>query len=172
MPSIALRFLLLLATCFLSISCWPALASTKKEIPTPGGPLIIEYVSDQEPSREFNVFLSGQTILHSKEGDAPFPGFPEPKVIKYFGEPIGPFEAVAVFQQFSLGNACNGGPIWMLGISHDRSFTRSDPIDNCGGPAPEVTVNNGAIHVIFPETVRGSVAKECTYSGRELKPIC
>jgi hypothetical protein len=164
------RLLLLLATFGLSISCWSARASTRPEFATPAGPLIIEQVNDQEPGREFKVCLAGQTVLHSKEGDAAtaFPDFPEPVVIGYFREPIGPFDAVAVFQQFSSGNACNGGPIWFLGISRDGRFTRSEPIDACGGAAPQVTVNRGVIHLTLPQTGQASPAEEWIYSGREL----
>ena len=128
--------LLLLVTFGLSISCWPALVSTiKYQRATPAGLLIIEQVDDRKLGSEFNVRLANLPVLHSKEGDktAAFPDFPVPDVIRYVGEPVGPFDAVAVFQQFNWGNACDGGPIWLLGVSHDRSFTKSNPIDNCGG---------------------------------------
>ncbi len=65
---------------------------------------------------------------------------PVPRLLKYVDKAIPPFEAVAVFQQFSWGNACNGGPIWFLGIHKSGTFTLSNPIDFCGGPSPMVTV--------------------------------
>ncbi len=37
------------------------------------------------------------------------------------------FDAVAVFQQFNWGSACNGGPIWFLGIHANGTFLRSPP---------------------------------------------
>jgi len=156
----------LFAALFLLISCWTALASIKQEIATPAGPLIIEHINDQEPLREFKVRLAKRTILYSKEGDpaTAFPYFPEPVVIRYVPGPIGVFDAVAVFQQFSLGNACNGGPIWFLGISSDGKFARSEPIDACGGTSPQVTVNHGVIHLTVPQT-----DQEWTYSGQELQ---
>jgi len=166
--------LLLLATFGLPISYWSALALTGKEIPTPAGPLAIEHVNDQEPSREFKVCLGHLNVLHSKGGDATtefpeFPDFPEPVLIGHFREPIGVFDFVAVFQQFSSGNACNGGPISFLGISGGGGFTRSKPIDNCGGLAPQVTVNQGVIHLTLPQSGQAAPAEEWTYSGRELE---
>jgi hypothetical protein len=165
------RLLLLLAAFRSSISCLPALAATTQPLATPAGPLVIEQVNVQEPHREFKVYLASQMVSHSKEGDAAtaFPDFPEPVVIGYVGERIGGFDAVAVFQQFSSGNACNGGPIWLLGISRDGGFTRSKPIDACGGPAPQVTVNHSVIHLTLRQTGKTSPAEEWTYSGQELQ---
>lgn len=165
------NFLLLLATVGLAIPCWPAPASTKEEFVTPAGRLVIEQLDDQQLGTDFEVRLASRTVLHSKEGDdaTAFPDFPVPDIIKYIDEPIGPFDAAAVFQQFNWGNACNGGPIWFLGIRRDGTFNRSAPIDACGGPAPQVTVNDGVIHLTLPQPGQASPPEEWTYSGRELK---
>jgi hypothetical protein len=160
----------MLAAFFSSMSCWATPAAKTRELSTPAGPLVIEQI-DQGFGREFYVYLSGQTVLHNKEGDSTtaFPDFPVPDVIAYVGEPIGPFDAVAVFQQFNWGNACNGGPIWFLGINRNGGFTRSKPVDVCGGSVPpQVAVNRGVIHLTLPGTGRVP-GEEWTYSGRELE---
>jgi hypothetical protein len=159
------RLLLLLAI-FRLFPCLPALAAAELPLTTPAGLLVIEPVNDQPPDREFKVYLDRgdqrDLVLHIKEGDRTdeFSDYPEPVVVGYFGEPIGKFDAVAVFQQFNSGTGCNGGPIWFLGINRDGSFTRSDKVENCGGPKPQLKVENGVVHLTF----------EWTYSGPELKP--
>jgi hypothetical protein len=160
---------------------WPALAGTIEETATPVGPLVVERIDDHAFRREFKIILAGQTILHTREGDAtaPFPNFPEPALIRYVAEPIGPYDAVAVFQQSSSGNACNGGPIWFLGISKDGQFTISPPIDFCGGHSPEIRIDHGGIHVTLPvddkdsppADAQGQRPEEWTFSGEGVARI-
>ena len=171
-----LRLLLLLAMLSQLLLGWPALAAAIEEIATPAGPLVVDLVDEQAFRREFKINLAGQTILHTIEGDpaAPFPNFPEPAVIRYVAEPIGPYDAVAVFQQSSSGNACNGGPIWFLGISKNGRFTISQPIDFCGGHSPEIRIDHGVIHVMLaadetdasPTEAQGRRLEEWTFSGQ------
>jgi hypothetical protein len=132
---------------------------------------VIERLDDQQLGTEFEVRLGNHVVLHTKEGDGAtaFPDFRVPDIIKYVGEPIGPFDAVAVFQQFTWGNVCNGGPIWFLGIRRNGSFTRSDAVDNCGGLTPQVTVNHGAIHLMLPQMDQISAIHEWTFSGSGLE---
>jgi len=96
--------------------------------------------------------LGQRVVTRSKEGDegTAFADFPVPKLVKYVDEPIPPFDAVAVFQQYNWGNACNGGPIWFLGIYKDGTFSASKSIDFCGGPSPLVSVTTGGVHVVLP----------------------
>lgn len=165
---------LLLAAVNLSIACWTASALTNREFATPAGPLVIEQLDDQQLGTEFEVRLANQVVLHTKEGDdaTAFPGFPVPVIIKYVDEPIGPFDAVAVFEQFTWGNICNGsGNIWLLGITRDGRYSRSAPVDACDVLAPQVTVNDGVVHVALPRPGQASLPEEWTYSGRQLKQI-
>ncbi|MFZ2403544.1 MAG: hypothetical protein WAW41_00290 [Methylobacter sp.] len=96
--------------------------------------------------------LGQRVVIRTKEGDekTSFNDFPVPRLLKYVGKAIPPFDAVAVFQQFNWGNACNGGPIWFLGIYKDGTFTVSDPIDFCDGPSPIVLISSKTIHVVLP----------------------
>jgi hypothetical protein len=172
---------LLLATISQFTPVWPTRAETVEEIATPAGPLVVDATNNQTFSREFKIILGGQTVLHTIEGGsgAPFLNFPEPTVIRYVAEPIGPFDAVAVFQQFSSGNACNGGPIWFLGIRKDGRFTVSSQIDFCGGLSPEIWIDHGVIHVKLPvdekerlpRDARNPLPEEWAYSGQGLTRI-
>jgi hypothetical protein len=164
--------LILLATFGLSISCWPVLASTiEEQRPTPSGPLVIEQVDEGPLGNEFYVQLATKTILHSKLGDVTteFPAFPIPHLFKYFGEPISGFDAVAVFQQFNWGNACDGGPVWFLGISRDGNFKKSNSVEFCG--PPETTVKHGIIHLIRSQPGQALPPKEWIYSGGKLQKV-
>jgi hypothetical protein len=170
---VSIRNLLLLAVSF-SVIYWSASASTKKQFATPAGLLVIEQLNDQPLGTEFEVRLANQVVLHTKQGDdaTAFPDFPVPDIIKYVGEPIGPFDAVAVFQQFTWGNLCNGsGYIWFLGIARDGRYNKSAPVDACGVLAPQVSVNDGTIHLTLTQPSQASPGQEWTYSGRELKQI-
>lgn len=126
----------------------------EENVITPSGLLVIRQMDKGVLGADFTVMLGKKEVIRSKEGDekTPFSNFPVPHLLKYVDKAIPPFEAVAVFQQFSWGNACNGGPIWFLGIHKDGTFTVSDPIDFCGGPSPKVMVTPDAIHVISPDS--------------------
>jgi hypothetical protein len=129
-----------------------SVAVAEDAVMTPGGLLVIRQLDEGFLGSDFAVMLGKREVIRSKEGDeqTPFSNFPVPHLLKYVDKAIPPFEAVAVFQQFSWGNACNGGPIWFLGIHKDGTFTVSDPIDFCGGLSPKVTVTSEAVHVISP----------------------
>ena len=144
------------------------MASTRTEIATPAGPLVVEQVDIETLGIEYNVILAGKTVLHTKEADdhAAFPDNQVPSVVQYVAEPIGVFDAVAVFRQSNWGNACEGGPIWFLGIHRDGSFSTSLPIDACGGAPPRVAVDHGVIHLTLPQ--KGGPTQEWTYSGQTL----
>ena len=137
------------------------------EIATPGGPLLIEQMDANTLGSDFRITLAGHTVLRSRESDdhGPFSEFPRPEVIQYFAKRIGSFDAVAVFQQFSWGNACNGGPVWLLGIFRDGTYERSKPIDACGGPSPKVALDRSTIHITL------GPAEEWAYNGRQLRRI-
>jgi hypothetical protein len=140
--------LLVLLTLLLSAP----VAAQQEQLITPGGPLIIKQLDKRLLGSSFVVMLGEREVIRTEEGDenATFPRFPVPRVIAYAEKGIPPFSAVAVFQQFSWGNACNGGPIWFLGIHRDGTFWASNPIDFCGGASPIVSVTPDAIRVILP----------------------
>lgn len=142
----------LLASAAISLLVSLMAVAMQEEVITPGGLLVIRQLDKGLLGADFAVMLGKREVIRSNEGDekTPFSNFPVPRLLKYVDKAIPPFEAVAVFQQFSWGNACNGGPIWFLGIHKDGTFTVSDPIDFCGGPSPMVTVTPEAVHVISP----------------------
>lgn len=144
------RWVLRSAPIVLLVSC--VAVPMQQEVMTPGGLLVIRQLDKELLGSAFVVMLGKREVIRSKEGDekTPFSSFPVPRLLKYVDKAIPPFAAVAVFQQFSWGNACNGGPIWFLGIHQDATFTVSDPIDFCGGPSPIVTATPEAVHVISP----------------------
>jgi hypothetical protein len=157
--------------CAGSIANEPAVAPLRTEIATPAGPLAIEQVGNDLLGLEYNIVLAGKIVLHTKEADdhAAFPDNQVPSLVQYVAGPIGAFDGVAIFRQSNWGNACDGGPIWFLGIHRDGSFSASPPIDACGGAPPRVADDHGVIHLTLPR--QGGPAEEWTYSGETLARI-
>lgn len=153
-------------------------AALREEVITPGGPLVIEQMDKGVLGTDFVVRLGQRVVMRAKEGDkeTAFADFPVPKLVKYMSKPVWPFNAVAVFQQHNWGNACNGGPIWFLGIYKDGTFSASEPIDFCGGPSPRVSVTAGGVHVVLPASTAqdGSTTlpeEEWVFSGAKLRRV-
>lgn len=142
----------LLASTVIALLVASVAVAMQEEVMTPGGLLVIRQLDNELLGADFAVMLGKREVIRSKEGDekTPYSSYPVPHLLKYIDKAIPPFAAVAVFQQFSWGNACNGGPIWFLAIHKDGTFTVSDPIDFCGGPSPMITVTPEAVHVILP----------------------
>lgn len=115
-------------------------------VDTAAGPLTIVQLDEGNLGRHFRVTLSGKTILETGEsgesGDFPFP-----RVIGRFTAQAAPYDDLLLLQQFDWGNACNGGPLWFLGINRDGSFKRFDFIDFCGGPAPIVEARGATVEL-------------------------
>lgn len=145
----------------------PAEAITREEIATSGGVLAIHQLDEGKLGKEFIVMLGNNQVIHTREGDetTPFNDFPVPRILRYVSQPIPPFDAVAVFQQYSWGNACNGGPLWFLGIHKNGTFSVSSSIDYCGGAEPVVTVTSNAIRVVLPAL---QTQKETSILGKEV----
>ena len=59
-------------------------------------------------------------------------------------------DMVVLFQSATMGNACNGGPLFFIRFKVDGSYTFSGPIDYCGGPDPKVTATADAVTVTVP----------------------
>ncbi len=144
------RWIVALGLCLLLRSALSE--AQQKQFVTPGGPLVIQQLDKQLLGSNFVVMLGGREVMRTQEGDvnAKFPDFPVPRVLAYAGKGMPPFAAVAVFQQFNWGNACNGGPLWFLGIYKDGSFWTSKPIEFCGGTPPIVSITSKIIRVTLP----------------------
>ena len=142
------------------------------EIPTPAGPLVIRQVDEGPLGTHFIVTIGGLVVIETIEGDdtKPFPDFQVPEILKYVDREIGPYNAVAVFQQHNWGNACAGGPVWFLGIGRDSSFHKSAPIDACSASTPIVTVQDGHIDVLLPNA-DPTGSEEWRYSGNAIRRV-
>lgn len=96
----------------------------------------------------FRVTLAGRELLRT--GGGKFEDFPIPEILRRYSQGIAPFDEVLVFQQQMRGNACNGGPLWILGLRRDGSHAVSDPIDFCGGRDPELSATREALTITLP----------------------
>jgi hypothetical protein len=69
------------------------------------------------------------------------------EVVKHFANGLSPFDEVVLLQEVSMGNACNGGPIWFLGLRRDGSFQLAGSIPFCGGADAVIRPDPGRITV-------------------------
>lgn len=110
----------------------------KERLATPAGEVRITQLDAGELGNKFAVTLGDKLILQTNGGESgQFSDSPVPTILKHF-DAVTPFDAVIVFQQNMWGNACDGGPLWFLGLKGDGSFSVSSPIDFCGGRQPVV----------------------------------
>lgn len=118
-------------------------------VSTVAGMLVFQEV---ESWCRYSVALGNRVILatNCKDSRSPFSEFPIPAVLKHFGAGPAPFDEVVVLQQRMIGNACNGGPLWFLGLRRDGSYQVSTPIDFCGGKDPVVRPEAGRITIFVP----------------------
>lgn len=144
-----------LITLFL-LSSWPALAQQpqilKERIKTVAGEIKVVQLDDGELGCKYAVLLDEQSIVKTdcEEDVGRFEGFPVPRIYKRITTAVPPFDEVIVFQQGMWGNACNGGPLWLLGLKSDGSFMISANIDHCGGPDPIVKQEGRKVIVNIP----------------------
>ena len=170
----ALVLFTLAATLFLS-----AKGQTLRErLITVAGELKIVQLDEGELGNKYAVTLAGNTILRT-DGDTEggrFSDFPRPIILQHFRNGVRPYDEVILFQQNMWGNACNGGPLWFLGLNRDGSFFISTPIDFCGGGAPIIRARGDAITVIIPggppNRGRGYIPGETwVYQNGEIRQI-
>ena len=118
-------------------------------IPTIAGTLAIKA---EKTGCAYAMVLGRKRVLTTNCDDSADPrgAFPIPVVLKHFDGGPSPFDQVFVVQQNTTGNACNGGPIWFLGLRRDGSHIVSQQIDFCGGAAPVIHAESGRIVVHIP----------------------
>jgi hypothetical protein len=109
---------------------------------TAAGELVVFRV---ESSGRCGITLGGKAIL-----DADCQYHYAPRVLGHFKGGIRPFDEVVVLQDSPMGNACNGGPLWFLGINRDGSHKISEKIDFCGGRDPVVKRGADRVTVLLP----------------------
>lgn len=138
---------------FVSTLSWSVNGQTlRKRLITVAGELKIAQLDEGELGNKYAVTLNENTILKT-DGDkeeGSFSGFPIPTILQHFRSGVHPYDEVVLFQQNMWGNACNGGPLWFLGLNKNGSFFISKPIDFCGGHAPIIKSSGDAITVIIP----------------------
>lgn len=134
----------------------------KQKIATESGDLRIIQLDEGRTGNEFAVRLNGRVVVKTggakNNGDFRFHDYPLPNVILHINKGVVPFDEVFVLQQRMWGNACDGGPVWFLGVKNDGTYSVSDAIDYCGGPPPilsvlpeKVTVTGPGSDVLSPE---------------------
>jgi hypothetical protein len=134
----------------------PSSAEVVAEIATVGDPVRILDLDAKQGEEfancRFAVEFGSRIILQTDCHDDADPNHGQPRinVLRDAHAPIAPFDQVIVFQQSGMGNACNGGPIWFLGLKRDGSYRVSDRIDFCGGKDPVVSIKKGWIEVTLP----------------------
>ena len=98
---------------------------------------------------QFAALLDARVLLATDCRDPKDPLRSEPVigVLQVVKTPVAPFDEVIVFQQSAVSNACNGGPVWLVGLRRDGTFERSALIDFCGGKDPVVQVKGDAIAI-------------------------
>lgn len=128
----------------------PVAAASETQADTVAGRLDIEALPRGAHGDEsFRIALAGKELRRTGAGGA-FPDYPAPRILERYPQGIAPFDEVIVFQQDMRGNACNGGPLWMLGLKRDGSHAISDPIDFCGGKAPQLSATREQLTVVLP----------------------
>jgi hypothetical protein len=127
--------------------------TVKSTVDTVAGPLAITQLDEWELGRHFKVSLAGKTILETGKGHES-ENFPFPEIIGRFTAQAKPYDDLFLLQQFDWGTACNGGPLWFLGINRDGSFKRFDSMDFCGGKPPVIKAAKGTVELRIPGDVR------------------
>jgi hypothetical protein len=132
-------FLTALLVCAASLSV--SAQQIKERLATPAGEIRITQLDEGELGNKFAVTLGDKSILQTNgEEDGQFSDSPVATILKH----------VAAVQQNMWGNACDGGPLWFLGLKRDGSFSVSSPIDFCGGRPPVIKQTAGRIVVTLP----------------------
>ena len=140
------RTALLVCAASLSVSA----QQVKERLATPAGEIRITQLDAGELGNKFAVTLGDKSILQTNgEEDGQFSDSPVPTILKHFNA-VTPYDTVVVFQQNMWGNACDGGPLWFLGLKRDGTFSVSSPIDFCGGRPPVIRQTAGRIIVTLP----------------------
>jgi len=126
-----------------------AAPTLKQRLVTVAGELRILQLDEGMLGRRFVIKLNNDLVLTTDGDDesSRYHEFPVPKIVKHVSRRVPPFDEVVVFQQNMWGNACDGGPIWFLGVKKNGSFDISNEIDFCGGAAPIITEERDRIIV-------------------------
>lgn len=129
-----------------------AAETVRSQVQTAAGELRIIQLDEGPLGGRFRIDLAGKTVLETDidRRELPFFGFPAPQIQLHVRAGVAPFVQTVVFQQHGWGNACNGGPLWVLGLRRDGTWATSDSIPYCGGGDPRLTVKRDRIIITLP----------------------
>lgn len=71
-----------------------------------------------------------------------------PSILGKFTKGIQPYDEVIIIQDFPMGNACEGGSLYFLGLKSDGLNQFFDSVCYCGGPKP--VIETASNRIIFP----------------------
>ena len=124
----------------------------RERLITVAGELKIVQLDEGQLGNKYALILNDNVILRTGGDDegSGFPVFPVPTILQRFRNGVRPYDEVILFQQNMWGNACDGGPLWFLGLNRNGSFFISPPIEFCGGRAPIIRARRDAVTIIIP----------------------
>lgn len=73
-----------------------------------------------------------------------------PEITAHFRGTLGRFDEVVVLQENPMGNACNGGPLHLIGLKKNKTYNVSGALDFCGGKDPIIEHKGEIISITFP----------------------
>ena len=113
-----------------------------KQVETRLGKLSVE---KNRQSNKCTISFSGKALL---DWDCEFSY--SPSVLGHFDKNVAPFDDVIVVQERPQGNACNGGPIRIIGLAKGNAPKLFKLIDFCGGADPVLTQVQNELKILFP----------------------
>lgn len=124
-----------------------------ESIRTPNGLVSIWQQDGEALGRRYSVEYDQHTLLTTDQDDdqSEFADFPKPVVL--LNGPAADHGYVVVFQQLGWGNACNGGPLWVLDVDAAGNPRRTQAIPYCGDQrVPEVAFDGPGVSIKLPCT--------------------
>ena len=125
-------------------------ADDNKPVPTIAGDLTIihnEAIQIKPDDDVCAVKVGGKLVFIQRcEGEY------EPTVIGNFKRKTseGEDSQILIIQRNPAGNACNGGPIFVVEVSKKYDPTVSPELDFCGGASPVISPNARGLLITFP----------------------
>jgi hypothetical protein len=133
---------------------WESAPFSGRQAATASGVAVVEARGGPGPGQTFRVTVGRSVVLTTDpaKSDGVFADFPIPDFIAHFSTPGLAAQDVIVVQQDATGNACDGGPLWLLILGKGRAPKLTPPIDWCGGPPPQVRAEGAKIVIRLPAT--------------------
>ncbi len=88
----------------------------------------------------------GGNVIRTFDCSASF----QPAVVAHYRGPIGRFSDVLVIQERPMGNACNGGPLHVVGLEKPNRISTPEKVDFCGGADPVVRRAGSQVMITLP----------------------